>query len=366
MQIYEIIDFILLSLIPFIGYSQSYLKDNQTKEIIPEAYILNKKGQLIGKSNQEGKISLFSSFRHYTDSLVIKHIAYKPFHSTGKKLQNIKILFLEQRINKLPEITISTDYDYTIIKGYFRSYQINDLTPVYYADGIIEYYIPKKEKKKIKYRLLNNRSFKNNKYLENEIKRSITLSTKTAGIFNYAYYWLPYRKSDYFFEKLTTQRDTIIIKNNDKENSGKALIDRKNNRTIIFYDCLYPKKEKKNSLFGYTSIIKHMIFSELLNTSNINNSRISQMASCKMFRQIDFKYKKEKNFTRIDAIDEFYTLEIRRIRKKNINKKELLSSYTLIPTQNKEDMEWLKDYNEKIPPLEKSIQKQFGKQLILF
>ncbi len=357
---------ILLLFISLNSYSQTVIKDTQTKDIVPDAYILNKKGQLIGESDLNGVILLFSKYKNYTDSLVIKHIAYKPFLSTGKELQENKTLFLEQRINKLPEVTVTADYDYTVIKGYFRSYQINNSIPTYYTDGIVEYYIHKKEKKRVKSRLLNNRAYKNNDYLEKEKKRSLMMTYETSGVFYYANFWLPYRKSDYFFDKSTIHSDTVIVKNDDKENVGKAFVDKKNGRTVVFYDCLYPKKEKKRSLFGYTTIRKGMTFSEFLNTSDIENAHISNLNSCKLSNQFEYKHKKEKDFTRIEQIDEFYVLEIRKESKKEVKKKRLKNDYGFGPTLNKENMEWLKDYKEQIPPLDNSIKKQLGKQLILF
>lgn len=356
----------ILQLLVFAVKGQTVLRVAETNEIIPHAHILNTDGQIVGITGLDGIISIFPDNADDVDSISFEHISYLPGKTTIKDLNNQVSFFLYPEIKELPEISIFANkhYDFTVIKGYYRSYQLNEKTPVYYSDGIIEYYIPFNEKGKVKYGLHHNRSFKNDEYLNSEKNRSISLTMKTAGIFNYSHYWIPYLGSDYrvFTE---TGKDNLV---HDMKNNivGKVMMHPELNITDVYIDCLAPDTIQTHSLFGYTSVINQHIFSQRLHTKDIMNADIGCAESFKVLRQMDFKYKKDVHYTRIECIDEFYVIEIYRISKKEIKKQKLSSSYTLLPSSDTGNFEWLTNPQYNIPTLNHAIQKQLHQELVVF
>ena len=96
------------------------------------------------------------------------------------------------------------------------------------------------------------------------------------------------------------------------------------------------------------------------------NADIGCAESFKVLRQMDFKYKKDVHYTRIECIDEFYVIEIYRISKKEIKKQKLSSSYTLLPSSDTGNFEWLTNPQYNIPTLNHAIQKQLHQELVVF
>ncbi len=357
---------LFMSLLFVIVKGQTYLRDKNTQTVVPNAHLLTDKGKLLGLSDLKGKIHICPTYDNYQGKVVIEHLSYDSYLIDLKELLDAGSVYLSPKVNQLPEIIITQtkDYDFIILRGYYRSYQLNDQTPVYYSDGIIEYLIPKNEKGKMKYKILHNRSFKNNDYIDAKSKRNITVDMKTAGISNYSYYWLPYAVSDFHLFPKNTGNYTVRNKHGDI--SGKVMMDSIGKRMSIYIDCLYPDSIKSSSLFGYTSIIRKLDFSERLNTIHFNHIDISNMESCKLLQQIDYKHKKDSNYIHIDGVDEFYTIQVSRVLKEDINYKTYNSRYELKPSSDKTDFQWLNTYKKWIPELNHSIHEKLNTELVLF
>ena len=362
----KIIAILFISLLSATVKGQIYLRDKNTRNPISNAHLLTDKGQLLGLSDLEGKTHIFPVYNNYQGKVVIEHLSYDSDSVDLKELIDSGSVYLSPKINQLPEVVVTQlkEYDFIVLKGYYRSYQLNDQTPVYYSDGIIEYLIPKDEKGKVRYKILHNRSFKNNNYINVKNKKNITVEIKTAGVSNYSYYWLPYVESDFHLVYKDTGNHTV--RNKRGNTSGKALIDSVRGKMSIYIDCLYPDSVKTSSLFGYTSMIRRLNFSEQLNTIETNHINISNMESCKLLQQIDYKHKKEDNYIHIDGIDEFYTIQVDRVLKKDINLKAYNNRYELRPSSDKTNFQWLDIYKEQIPELNHSIYEKLNMELVLF
>ncbi len=363
-------NFLFLSLI--IGFSafnlnsQTILKDNDNFEIIPGAHIINSKAQIIGVSNMDGTIFIYPDYRGTSDSVTIEHIAYEAKSTTLQDINSNEKFYLKVDIKELPGVTISPTktYDYLVIKGYYRSYQLNDKVPIYYSDGIIEYYIPTKNKDGIKYKLLHNRSYKNEKLLSLEKQRVVTVSVKSTGVSNYGYYWVPYNKS--LYKILSNDNKKYFITDKKENYAGEIFIDKSKQSSELYINGLTPDSIRTVSLFGYTVITSQELYSQKMNTSDIENTNLSNLSSLKLIHKIDFKHKKDKRFTNIDGFDEFHVIEVYNVNKKDLKRRELLNNYTQQLSTNKEDFSWLEEFSEYIPQLNKSIENMLHNELEIF
>ncbi|MFV0531775.1 MAG: hypothetical protein ACK5MD_10125 [Flavobacteriales bacterium] len=254
------------------------------------------------------------------------------------KWENNKSYYLSPLENTLDEVvfTPNENKDYTILRGFFRSYQTEDAVAKYYSDGIMEYYIPKDENKNIKQNVVEYRVFENKK--NQQKKRIVDVSIDN---FN-----LP------FLNKKPLSH---------LENASNALeINYKNNHIILSKDFIIDKTKIFN-LLGYRI---QMINNIKIEEHNSDNLPITQKELVKSIQYINlnFKHKKDDRYKNIETIYEFYTLEKTFCSNKEFKRKKRKFNTYHKSKSYYTDKYWEK-INKNIPPLIKPIENQLYNNL---
>jgi hypothetical protein len=350
------------------AFTQVKIVDNKTGEPISFAHMIISDGKLIATSDVNGNVltSDISKISNIDSSkITIQHVAYENIELTLKELKQLTEIRMKERTILLPEVSISPNkkYDYVVIKGFYRSYQLNNGIPKYFTDGIVEYYIPQKGNN-LSFRLLEHRSFRNKKLIESLKNRPVSVVMKLAGIpYIESGVLLNDIKSKYTLKEVNAGKE-IILSNTKigfiQENPEKQIVQ-------INIDKVAPKNEITYSLFGNTSRIKNIDVTENYYSVDFKNLSKDLLESRKEYRKLYFKNKKDSEDELIEGIHEFFTIKI-----SYITKKEFKTIRTEIDTSLKESHSFESDYWINVPKkynfplLSEQIENEFNKSLIMY
>lgn len=227
--------FILLC-IPQIINAQVRLLDKDTHQPVIYATVMSK-GKVICYSDSTGYIKLPCN---KDADITIQHIAYQTYEGCVTRLQ--KEILLAPIGYSLNDIDIKAiKPDYIKLKGYYRSYELNDSVLKYYTDGIVEYYIPV-HKGKIRHRLLSYRFFRNEELMK---------PSKLVTVIDISDPELPTIEDKLFSSgKYHLSNDGRILKGN----AVAGVIEKDSVRKInlLSVNWLAPQEERSFSLFGHS------------------------------------------------------------------------------------------------------------------
>jgi len=338
------------------------LIDSETHKPIPFANIISNDGKLVGLSDINGALSKTKLLK-YNNQLTIQHVSYENCLISSKLLEKKDTIEMNKRQNLLPEIMAipgkNKAYDYTVLTGYYRCYQLEDSIAKYYKDRIIEFYIPKAGKD-IKRIILNSRSFQNKELIEKQKARKLMVTINGVVI--------PYLESGTILNELNHQYSTktqnneqLIIKSDSIV--GTIRTDKNNGLTNINVDMIAPMKEEIHSLFNYSSRITNINISENYSGEDISSITKSDLESRKEYRKLFFKHKKDKAETAIDIISELYIVNKDYATKNEYKKRKNISNQSnSIYLFSNEYWNDLSKYN--IPQLGEPIQILLNNKLI--
>lgn len=359
--------FLALSLfcIQPISSQEIFLKDSQTGRGIPFANIISNDGKLVGLSNINGNINktkVLKSLKERSNKFIIQHLSYDNYSVSVENFKDADTLIMNKRQNLLPEVTAIPEnkkaYDYIVITGYYRCYQLEDSITKYYKDGVVEFYIPKKGKS-IKRLLLNSRSFLNKELIEQQKTRKFMVNINGTVIPYLEQGSIldelgrQYTTKEYQGEKLIYRSDSVI--GAIRLNSSRGLIN-------IYADLIAPQKEEIHSLFNYTSRITNINISENYWGEEISPCSKSDLESKKEYRKLFFKHKKDKSETAIDIISELYIVDKKYVSKEEYSKKKKVADQPYSSVFSNEYWNDLSKYN--IPQLSEPIKLLLGNKLI--
>jgi hypothetical protein len=307
------------------------LRDSLTGKPISFANIVSNDGKLVGLSDINGIINkgkLLKSLKEGNNILTIQHLSYENYNISSIHLKSIDTLRINKRQNVLPEVIAIPEknktYDYTVLTGYYRCYQLEDSIAKYYKDGIIEFYLPRNGKN-IKRIILNNRSFHNNELIAAQKVRKCMVNIngtvipylETGTVLDEL--GNQYTSKEYKGERLIVKSDSVI---------GVTSIDSLTGLININIDLIAPQKEETHSLFNYTSRITNINISENYLSGDISSISKSDLESRKEYRKLFFKHKKEKAETAIDIISELYIVDKKHVTKEEYNERKKASNQT--------------------------------------
>jgi len=349
-------------------FSQIKIIDNRSGEPIAFVYIIVESGKLAATSNLEGDVLLSdieNSTENKNSSILLQHVAYNNLYLTLDDLKKKSTIKMTERVVPLNEVTIRPQkkYAYIVLKGYYRSYQLDNSIPKYFTDGVVEYYLPLRGNN-FKYRLLEFRSYRNQSLLDQQKLRTTTVTMKLAGV--------PYIKPGALISELNAKYTLKDVRSGCKEifkeNSKVGTISNltNNQRIQIDIDKIAPKKEEVHSMFGYTSRIRNIDITENYFGSSFDEVDASQLESRKEYRKIFFKHKKDKEETLIEGIHEFYTFEIQYVSKSETKKIKLSSDTSLREGHSYSRNYWEDLEKYSIPPISKQIESEFSKSLTMY
>ncbi len=301
---------ILLFIFIFIkcSYSQQIIKNDNTGGGIPFVEVYSDNGDLIGLTSNEGVISSDLNKKinsSNSKNIIFVHFAFEKKTIALEDYKNAIYLELTTKSISLQEVVISNNFKkkYLKLKGYFRSSQINENRVQYYIDGIVEFYISNVTEK-VKMKIINHRTFEN---------RNIPQLSKR-------YYFLvagvPMINDFIKFENLSkeynldfTEKNVVkIIDSKYKKNKG-IISAENNNLNSLQLEITSYENPKIMKFLGMESHLNNYNISSVYDSSENFKVNFKDMIYFKEIREYEIKRKKKDNFTKVDAIHEFFLID---------------------------------------------------------
>lgn len=334
-------------------YSQHVIKDSLSIENIPFVEVYSENGDLIGLTDNEGRISTELEnkiFLSNSKKITFSHSTYKNRETSFELFKNTPFISLSPFYHELKEVIIlprPKNYKYLKLKGYFRSIQINEDKPQYFIDGIVEYYVPMKSGK-IKMRMLSNRSFKNNSI--KQISSSLHFLVAGVPLFND---FTKYKNliNEYDFKNSGNESIKIIDKNNNKQ---KGVITNSNNESVLQLEIISKSDPKIMKFLGIESNLNNYTINSIYNNNDSTKMDLDNLIYCKEIRDYTIKRKNDEKYTRIEATHEFFLIDKEYVDE--IGSKALDSFYTFKSPSNYTENYWENVDNKLFQSLPKSLE----------
>lgn len=344
--------FIILFCCPFfICYSQISVKDSLSLGSVSFVEIYSENGSLVGVSDKNGFISdeLIKEIERSNKKVTFVHSNYKNYVVDTRLIEKISNIFLTPIYIKLNEVVITRSHKnkYLKLTGYFRSVQSNEKKPHYFIDGLVSYFI-NLESGKVKMTILSNRSL-NNKNIKQLSDRYYFLLAGVPSLNEYLIY-SNLSKEYYMNEK---KQGDIKIKNKE----GQALVGSivaSREISNLQLEVISNQNPKIMKFLGMESHLNRYIISSVYSTPEINDVGFDNILYFKEIRDYDIRKKKKDNFTKIEAIHEFFVIEKGYIN--NIDAKKFDDFYTFKLTSSYKYIFWNKIDNKLFQPIPKSLE----------
>lgn len=359
----EVLFLLLISYLP--SNAQIKVIDSTDHKSIAFAQLIASDGRLVGTADANGRIdtTLVDRFVKNSDTLEVQHISYKNQSKSWEDLKNAGSVYLLPREVIIPEITVTNKKEkmVLVLEGYFRSYQLKDSVPEYYADGLVKYYIWN-DGKRFKNKVEAYRLFRNQEILDKIKKRSITLTEGAPAI--------PYIEPTSILKQLNTHyvfKDSIGQTSILKENSvvGYVRTNGAQKQVQINIDWIAPARALVRSLFGYETRITHEEVTETYHAESTSLISRANLESWHNYHQYFYKQKKEKAYKNIQIISDFYVLKSY-YGPKSAMKAMLSSTGWGIPQSHSYTSEYWTQLGKTVPPLNPNIQKLLGTKLMMY
>jgi hypothetical protein len=241
--------YLLLFYIGAVKAQNITLLDSLTHYPISAVVIENSKGEIKGISNDKGQVNISNS----SDIVYTSHLSYESKKLNVKNLKEKQEILLSHKIYELPEVILSKQQpDYILLKCYIRTYQYADSIPIYYTEGWIDFYLPKKGNK-LQYNIIAIKAYENTKSKKLQVLKKSPLFMGNNGLFDFiANEHFPLDKN-YSLKKKNEQQYSIVY----RQQEGAGNIEKKNNEYTCYLNALFPKDSIRGSFAGRTNVIKH-------------------------------------------------------------------------------------------------------------
>ncbi len=309
--------YLLIQYIPLIA--QVRLLDKVTGKPIAYASVLSK-GKLMVESDKQGYLPS-SVVNNRTVS--IQHLSYQTLDTV--LTQNTKTLFLSPLSYTLQGVNVnpSSEDEYIKLTGLYRSYELDNNLIKYYTDGIVEYYIPCESTKKIRYRLLQWRSFYNKKLKDPKAFIKV-VGVSAPGV-----------------PTLENPLHDDIRVNGDCVQKGDDVVGFIRNDSVqqayfIYIDQLAPLKEKRFSFLGNKICFKKLNYAAVYNDKACTWMNLKNMRA---YNKMEIQKKKRTPVT-IESNYEFHVTDIQYVSSKDIKKLKLEKDYSFPKSHSYTALYW--------------------------
>lgn len=342
-------------------YSQNTVKDSLSQEKIPFVEIYSDNGDLIGVTDKDGIISedlnkeiILSN----SNLLTFVHSTFKNKIVTVDSFKKNSVVILNPIAIKLNEIVVNSkpnNYKYLKLKGYFRSVQSMKDVPLYFMDGIAEYYIPRNSSKVIM-KIIFSRSLEN--------RESDTFDPEyfpiKAGV--------PLLENFLNYEILSNE---YVLKNSEKDiklifgkNDGIEMgtLSKFNENSAFQVELISPNKPKKINFLGIEVQYNNRIVNAVYDRNDFSKIGFDNLIHFKETMLFNYKIKKSMTLTKVDLTYEFFLLD-----KEFVNDKESKGSDSFYKFKREsyyQDKFWEYINNAFFQPLPESLKKYIEENLI--
>lgn len=344
--------FIILFCCPFfICYSQISVKDSLSLGSVSFVEIYSENGSLVGVSDKNGFISdeLIKEIERSNKKVTFVHSNYKNYVVDTRLIEKLSNIFLTPIYIKLNEVVITRSHKnkYLKLTGYFRSVQSNEKTPHYFIDGLVSYFI-NLESGKVKMTILSNRSLEN-KNIKQLSNRHYFLLAGVPSLNEYLRYSILSKE----YSMNEKKQGDIKIKNKE----GHALVGSivaSREISNLQLEVISNQNPMIMKFLGMESHLNKYIISSVYSTPEINDVGFDNILYFKEIRDYDIRKKKKDNFTKIEAIHEFFVIDKGYIN--NIDAKKFDDFYTFNLTSSYKYIFWNKIDNKLFQPIPKSLE----------
>ena len=287
--------------------------------------------------------------------IVFNHLAYETKVISSRGLGKSFTLKLAPKVIVLNPVDIvykqNTDQNNLIVKGFYRTYQLNNDELKYYSDGFVEYIIPLYKKSKfVTINILEHRTYWNEELVKEEKQRAFNVKMDNFSppfLYGSASTILELKQKFKFKNVDTTHIE--IIDPNSSTTVGNIGYNRSTQIATLNVDIDFPNKTKIRKAFGFRFLDYKSVESEMYFPSELNlqNNNYEHLAKKQEYRKILFKHKSEKEFSVIETSHELYVIEKRFITKEQLAQMEITSFYD-VQFSSSDSL----DYNEKVSKLD--------------
>jgi hypothetical protein len=352
--------FVFVLLLHSFVYSQQVIKDSLSLESIPFVEVYSDKGDLIGVTDKEGVLSTDLNaeiIKSNTSTVTFVHSTFKDKVLTIDLFKNNSVVVLNPIVIALNEVVIVAKpnaYKYLKLKGYFRSIQIMSDIPLYYMDGIAEYYIAP-DSDKVIMKILSSRSFEN--------KESAKLDPKyfpiIAGVPSFKDF-LDYKVLSDGYDLKDAEKETKLIFDK-KEGIEKGFLSKSNDNSIFQFELIALNNPKKVNFLGIEIQYNNQIVNAVYDMNDYTNIGLDNLIYSKETKLFHYKMNKKADLTKVDVTYEFFRLDKDFVNEKTSKGSD--SFYKFKKESTYQDNYWEHINNKLFQPLPKSLEKYIEENL---
>jgi hypothetical protein len=356
--------FCLIQLVSINAIAQIRIVDQTDKQPIAFVRFITEDGKLAASSDINGIVDtsfVAQKVKSGQNTLSLSHASYQTKELTLAYLRELSLIELKPRIVDLPEISIESstkDKRIRILKGYFRSYMLEEGIPKFYTDGICEYYLSS-EGKTLGVRLINYRTFRNQELLKNEKRNGfrITFRVNSVPSLPIGAQFIDRIGKSYAF--ITTLGGIDIYRGRAKAGIIRAIAGTDVVQTSMNH--LAPDTNKNYSVFGVSFETTQEDRSQRYHSTTLDDLRYEFLESHTDIIRFGFTYPDESEI-HSTAIHEFYVYDIR-IVPKSCLKGVKYTGNSLQYSHSYSYPYWEDLSKHHIPALSKSVADALGKTL---
>lgn len=210
-------------------------------------------------------------------------------------------------------------------------------------------------------KVLEHRSFSNKNLIKKEKSRATMVIMVAAGIpYIYSQTVLQELDKSYLLKRLSEHEYAI---RRDSSVVGIVRISKLLNKIQVGVDLIAPQKAKTEKLFNYISKIAHIDITANYSFQKLSDLSKENLESRKAYRRVYFKHKKDKKFTEIDVIDEFYVLKKWYLSKVDLRNIKTSTDFGLPESTSYTYDYWKSLDKNHIPKLNENIENLLGTTL---
>jgi len=349
-----------------VGFAQIRFVDDETQLSVPALNIYHEKGTLIGFTDKDGVLRFLAGTEKYQAlplSITVQHISYEDATYNLTDLHGEQVYMLNPRTNSIEDIIIQAKpKEIIVLKGYFRSLETFYLQHKYFADGLMEFYIPV-GKGKPKYRLLDYRVFRDSNVVQ-DYDAKMGPFFQIARVAELHVDALPKRLMSYQVEDQERYRSRLL---KDGIEVGH-ITTRKEDGLQMYIDLVLPDTVKKEKIFRLEALIKNEVHVERYSSSNVAAVSYADLQSTYQNLVGSIKRKKELGHVPYEGLNEFYVLERSFISLEEYKtfEKELIRSIYKTPEKSRYSQKYWENLDEfHIPSVQSGLAEKLGKTLKL-